>query len=874
MKYIENLRKILNIVNKQQEITSKEALEYFDFRIINNTKGKNYIFLDFVNSKVEDDKIIKKVKEIQVELKQYEKYIDYIETQFQVDKEFKNQIYEICPINSVAHRNSSYISWLRKLDENFTHKNKILCGYSYKGGMGRSSLLAYLAYMFYFIGKKVVVLDLDFEAPGVTNLFFEKKIRKEKGGVLDYILDYSIDESINFLDYVLQSEISDNGGNLYGFHSGLDYDTENYLEKISKVDFNSVDYIKKLDILLTKINEKLNPDIILIDLRAGLNESNGALLKYFSSMNLFIFNSEEQNKDGIRVINKMLDKNSYLVNSTIRYSDEELASQKKNELLNFIKNEKIKFNEEVYSLEYNEQILNNTFLNFKTFSKSQSEIYINTSEKNIYSKELITNIAKKYFIEEQSKEIINVTKIDFKNILEKLNLEFSKNVASKKFQSEDDLKYFYFKDDLKKIVNEQVILILGPKGSGKSTFYEIFTRNYNQIHKHLKIRNNKYIEGYSNNISTIFSREFINTLELKTKQLSRKFWTFLNLYLLEREINSEFNYFRDLEDFEEKFINGNNIIEVEKMLKNINLELMKQDKIITLVFDELDVKIDKYRDIIISGLIENSYDNIYTLPNLKSKILLRNDIYNSLKIDNKTHLSFNTYELRWDKKDLFSLILKIIVNCLTNEEIANIGFDFIIDGKDGNSFNINKNEELVKEAIKKLFGEKPYKASNVGSSYDWIIKQLFDGKEIITPRTIYKFMSESLKKELEKYREDSKERVYLLQDISTSATYKEIFIQTSKEKFQEYDEEYKDFESYDRIRKIEYLKFSFEEFKKTFAKNTSIENINKVLDNLIESGFLMISNSNSKSNVVYQVANIYAHSIGMKKNKKREKSES
>ena len=40
--------------------------------------------------------------------------------------------------------------------------------YSYKGGVGRSLLVANAARFLGMLGKRVVALDLDFEAPGPT----------------------------------------------------------------------------------------------------------------------------------------------------------------------------------------------------------------------------------------------------------------------------------------------------------------------------------------------------------------------------------------------------------------------------------------------------------------------------------------------------------------------------------------------------------------------------------------------------------------------------------------------------------------------------------------------------------------------------------
>ena len=56
--------------------------------------------------------------------------------------------------------------------------------YSYKGGVGRSLLLANAARFLATLGKGVVAIDFDFEAPGlhfITNLLAAKAILMEAG---------------------------------------------------------------------------------------------------------------------------------------------------------------------------------------------------------------------------------------------------------------------------------------------------------------------------------------------------------------------------------------------------------------------------------------------------------------------------------------------------------------------------------------------------------------------------------------------------------------------------------------------------------------------------------------------------------------------
>lgn len=71
---------------------------------------------------------------------------------------------------------------------------RFIAFYSYKGGVGRSLALANLAYLLAYEGRKVLILDLDLEAPGQhqTALFREAIVtdRQQVKGFLDLVLSY------------------------------------------------------------------------------------------------------------------------------------------------------------------------------------------------------------------------------------------------------------------------------------------------------------------------------------------------------------------------------------------------------------------------------------------------------------------------------------------------------------------------------------------------------------------------------------------------------------------------------------------------------------------------------------------------------------
>ena len=63
-------------------------------------------------------------------------------------------------------------------------KMKVITFYSFKGGVGRTLLLANTALFLARANKRVVMLDLDFEAPGLPYKFGVKPER----GLVDYLV--------------------------------------------------------------------------------------------------------------------------------------------------------------------------------------------------------------------------------------------------------------------------------------------------------------------------------------------------------------------------------------------------------------------------------------------------------------------------------------------------------------------------------------------------------------------------------------------------------------------------------------------------------------------------------------------------------------
>ncbi|MFO7567316.1 MAG: P-loop NTPase [Enhygromyxa sp.] len=183
----------------------------------------------------------------------------------------------------------------------------IIAFYSFKGGVGRSTLVGIVAWHLARAGHNVVVLDLDLEAPGIGALLGAETAR----GVIDYIIDHAaagrrdlhgcsshartLDDAVNKMITVVPA------GN-------MDW---SYLEKLGRLDFvgtrvlsgggNKSPTLQALEALLKTVKVQLQPEFILVDSRAGLHDIGGLSLHDLSHIDVLVSRASEQNYKGMKL---------------------------------------------------------------------------------------------------------------------------------------------------------------------------------------------------------------------------------------------------------------------------------------------------------------------------------------------------------------------------------------------------------------------------------------------------------------------------------------------------------------------------------------------------------------------------------------------
>nr|WP_314983428.1 P-loop NTPase [uncultured Pantoea sp.] len=149
--------------------------------------------------------------------------------------------------------------------------------FSIKGGVGRSTSLAATAWHLAQKGLKVLVLDLDLESPGLSSALLPKE-RQPKYGITDWLVEDLVDSGDAIIESMVATSPLSHDGEIYvvpahGISAG------EYVSKLGRVwmpkinqDGKKEKWSNRLNRLINELEQKIAPDIILIDSRSGIDE--------------------------------------------------------------------------------------------------------------------------------------------------------------------------------------------------------------------------------------------------------------------------------------------------------------------------------------------------------------------------------------------------------------------------------------------------------------------------------------------------------------------------------------------------------------------------------------------------------------------------
>ena len=188
----------------------------------------------------------------------------------------------------------------------------IITFYSFKGGVGRTTAAAMSALKIAQQGHRVCMIDLDLEAPGLSNVTLSDVSPQTKDGigVIDYLLERSLapdQEEFpldNYLVRLSDEIIEKKEGELWLMPAGTV--DENYLVKLGRLDFQKMsaeDFSRSaLKQLFLALQEHRKFDYYVVDSRTGITDIGGLALNGLAHLNVMLFNMGSQNLQGMHFV--------------------------------------------------------------------------------------------------------------------------------------------------------------------------------------------------------------------------------------------------------------------------------------------------------------------------------------------------------------------------------------------------------------------------------------------------------------------------------------------------------------------------------------------------------------------------------------------
>ncbi|MEU9165501.1 ParA family protein [Streptomyces sp. NPDC048424] len=177
--------------------------------------------------------------------------------------------------------------------------------YSLKGGVGRSTALAAVARKLSAEhGLKVLCIDMDLEAPGLDALFGVDREVGADQGVVSALLQYEFGADVSILEHVIPV---DDAGRLYCMPAGkLDSAYATQLRSLEP----EIWYRESVNALHQLLDDargsNLRPDVILIDSRTGVSPVAAPLLFDVSDMAVVCFHPHGQARLGTELLARAL----------------------------------------------------------------------------------------------------------------------------------------------------------------------------------------------------------------------------------------------------------------------------------------------------------------------------------------------------------------------------------------------------------------------------------------------------------------------------------------------------------------------------------------------------------------------------------------
>jgi MinD-like ATPase involved in chromosome partitioning or flagellar assembly len=673
---------------------------------------------------------------------------------------------------------SPELDTLTPLDEDTKQDAKrpfVVTFYSFKGGVGRSTALGFVANILAVRGQRVVMIDFDLEAPGLSFMFPLLSSDAHKLGVLDYIHQRYLtpDQNRPRINECIRQIDVPTRGELYLVPAG-EYD-EGYIHRLADLDLRLLYQREKNPIhqLLDDVKTYLDPDIILINARTGFTEMGAIALFDQAALGVICFSPTSQSFEGLQWVVKAASKQrSYHGIPDLRFLLTPMPSvaQSQRQLwvgrtadwiaTHWSMPSSVTVEELYYQVPYNPNI---TTLDNLVGEMPPGILEAYAPIADAISASLPETKPNSIKLAESRQAILH-------------ELQFQAATAQDMDLAEIP-RIFQRTRDFSKFMQDRTWLVRGAKGTGKTLLFRLFVERSIDARELAKpytdLSDVQFIPGHG-------SARLRNTLLISTdlrsyeQQVGEDYWAlfWLNYALLQLVaampglhglsgldsllmklcMQEEPRHTDIITWLVSRALSPQSAPQAADELNIIDRWLQQHRQKVWLFYDELDVGFGKEhgqdyarRRRALEALVGWWGEIGSRLSSIAPKILLREDIWTNLNFTNKAYFSARSVQLLWEEDDLWRLVLRQALN-------QSSALAALVQQQSESDVEMkqldNTGLEQLRRGLYPLWGERMGR-THKAYTYNWVRNRISDSKKKPFPRSVIQLLQRAVEIEKE-----------------------------------------------------------------------------------------------------------------------------
>jgi len=656
----------------------------------------------------------------------------------------------------------------------------IVTFYSLRGGVGRSTALAYTARILASHRQKVVCVDMDLEAPALPELLGCESDVRDDQGVVELLMALDQGETPDFARHLLPVTDSDN---LFVMPAGRI--SADYARKLRFIDPTA--WYREERNPLRLFSEGLKnrlpflPDIILLDARTGITDLSGPLLFDINDIAIVVFFPHPQAMHGTELLTRSLigtvtrrqiseqtavaPEFRFLISPIPASRSKEVTERYKRRPLDWI-------NGWLEALNVRRQnndlppVPAEEITHFVPYQESAATSdRVGTDQDLWHTFEPVAEWIKR-FIPSRTESLIEASA----KVLKPLVLRELRISAGTAEQQEEFIQNFVDMENVRDALSPDIPLVIGRKGTGKTAIFRYLTERTESSDTQPVIVHAP--AGLGNGKKWLLSADGFKKIDRIISETGLEWRHFWMLYIgaaLEQHGISEVP--RADHIVAEDISSRGGIIDAFEISASVSraafslgewiraMDRAANHKIV-LLLDGLDTGFGgteedrNRRGRGIEGLFGAWTDMGQGLENLRFKILLREDIWRQLRFENKSHLYGRSVRLRWsDRTEFLKIPLK---QAMRSSAFRKHDALQRVEGTDVDTWS----EESVHTAWNVLFGER-MRGAGTSDTRNWIWNRLTDANGDHSPRHLLQLFHEAVRWERDEEKKNPYQKTFI-----------------------------------------------------------------------------------------------------------------